>query len=402
MILDRPSTTDVDLFYRAELLQRATQLVPLLSANAAKTERQRHIAQENIAALEQAGIFRMMQPKRFGGYEVNLRTHLEVIRELARGCGSSSWATALMCTSAWMVGLANEQAQTDVWGENPANRVACVVAPTATAQSVDDGYLVTGRWAFASGCLHAQWALLGVPVQAADGEVADQGMVLIPMVDLVIEDTWFVDGMQGTGSNTLSAQDVFVPSHRYVSVMKLLGGATDAPYDDEVLYRSAFVPVAALILAGPQLGLARAALDLVVESAVRRPMAYTVYERQSDAPVVQLAVGRAASLVDCAEMLAYRAAAEIDEAALRGARPTYAERARTRMDTGQSVAYAREAIRELVTAHGAGSFAQSNPLSRIWRDSETASRHAVVSPHISTHVYGRALLGFTDGVTPLV
>src|SRR5262249_9130795 len=113
-------------------------------------------------------------------------------------------------------------------------------------------------------------------------------------------------------------------------------------------------------------------------------------------------VAKAASLVDSAHLHAYRAAADIDEAAHRGVFPDYAARARVRMDAGRAITYAREAIRELVSAHGASSFADSSPLQRIWRDSEVASRHAVGNPEISAEIYGRALLGFTSGVTPFV
>ncbi|WP_326837530.1 acyl-CoA dehydrogenase family protein [Amycolatopsis rhabdoformis] len=402
IILDRPGATDADRQLRADLVDRAAKLVPLLAANAKRTEDDRRVPEENIRAIEEAGLFTIMQPKRFGGLQVDFRTKLEVTRELARGCGSTAWATSLMNVCAWFTGMWGEQAQQDVWGENPRNRVAGVFAPSATARVVDGGLVVTGKWGWASGCLHSQWALVGTPAAEGEGRSYDQGMVLIPMADLTVEDTWFVVGMRGTGSNTLVADEVFVPEHRFISVPKMTVGEVATPFKDEALYRSPFVPGAAIILAGPQLGLAQAALDLVVEKAPRRGISYTFYENQTQAPVVQLAVARAASLVDTAHLLAYRAAAEIDENAHLGVFPDYTARARARMDVGQAIVTAREAIRELVTAHGASSFAESSPMQRIWRDSEVASRHAVANPEISAEVYGRALLGIHEGVSPLV
>ncbi|ODU06481.1 MAG: oxidoreductase [Pseudonocardia sp. SCN 72-86] len=387
---------------RADLVGRAVKLVPQLAANAQRTEDGRRVPDENISAIEEAGLFTIMQPRRYGGLEVDFRTKLEVTRELARGCGSTAWATSLMNVCAWFTGLWNEQAQDDVWREDPANRVAGVFAPTGTAEPVEGGFQVTGKWGWASGCLHSQWALVGIPILGEDGQLADQGLVLIPMSDLTIEDTWFVTGMKGTGSNTLVAEDVFVPAHRYISVFGMLAGVVDNPHKDEVLYRAPFVPGAAIILAGPQLGLAQAALDLVLEKAPKRGIAYTFYDTQVDAPSFQLAVSKAASLIDSAHLHAYRAAADIDEAALHGVFPDYTARARVRMDTGRAIVLAREAIRELVSAHGASSFADSTPMQRIWRDSEVASRHAVANPEISAEVYGRALLGFSSGVSPLV
>ncbi|MFC4942868.1 acyl-CoA dehydrogenase family protein [Pseudonocardia sp. GCM10023141] len=402
IVLDRPSATDSDRELRADLVARAAKLVPQLAAHAQQTEDQRRVVEENITAIEEAGLFSIMQPKRYGGLEVDFRTKLEVTRELARGCGSTAWATSLLNVCAWFTGLWNEQAQDDVWGEHPASRIAGVFAPTSVAEPVDGGWIVTGKWGWASGCLHAQWGLVGIPILGPDGALQDQGLVLIPMADLTIEDTWYVTGMKGTGSNTLVADKVFVPTHRYVSVFGLIGGKADNPHHDEVLYRAAFVPGAAIILVGPQLGLAQAALDFVIEKAHRRNIAYTFYDVQADAPVVQLAIARAASLVDSAHLHAYRAAADIDEWAYRGVFPSYTERARVRMDTGRAIVLAREAIRELVTAHGASSFADASPLQRIWRDSEVASRHAVANPEISAENYGQALLGIQGKVTPLV
>ncbi len=400
--LDRPGTSDEVRALRSELVGRAREITPVLARNAARTEAERRVVEENIALIDEAGLFSIMRPRRLGGLETDMRTKLEVSRELARGCGSTSWATTLMNVCAFFGGLFPDRAQRDVWEDSPGNRIAGVLAPTGEATRIDGGYRLSGSWGWASGCLHAQWAVVGFPVPDERGEIVDQGLALVPMSDLRIEDTWFVAGMRGTGSNTLVARDVVVPDHRVISVPAAIGGRYGTEHTDEVLYRSAFVPVAAIVLAGPQLGLARAALDLVIEKAPKRSISYTYYDVQTEAPTVQLAVAKAASLVDAAHLFAYRAAADIDQAAVDGVYPDYAARARVRMDTGAAIENAREAIRVLVTAHGASSFAETSPLQRIWRDSEVASRHAVVSPAISTEVYGRALLGLTDGVTALV
>lgn len=400
--LDRPGTSDEARALRADLVGRAREIVPVLARNAARTESDRRVGEENITLIDDAGLFSIMKPRRLGGLETDMRTKLEISRELARGCGSTSWTATLMNVCAFFGGLFPEQAQRDVWADAPGDRIAGVLAPTAEAANVDGGYRVSGSWGWASGCLHAQWAVVGFPVPDAHGEIVDQGLALVPMADLSIEDTWFVAGMRGTGSNTLVARDVFVPDHRVMSIPAAIGGRYGTEHTDEVLYRSAFVPVAAIVLAGPQLGLAQAALDMVIEKAPKRSVSYTFYDTQTDAPTFQLAVAKAASLVDAAHLFAYRAAADIDQAAADGVYPDYAARARVRMDTGAAIENAREAIRTLVSAHGAGSFAEASPLQRIWRDSEVASRHAVVSPAISSEVYGRALLGLTDGVTALV
>ncbi len=387
---------------RAALVARAAALVPQLAANAAQTENDRRVVEENITAIRDAGLFRIMVPRRFGGLETDIRTKLEVSRELAKGCGSTAWVTALQNVCAWIASLTTEECQTDIWGDDPDTRIAGVFDPSSTTRKVDGGWELTGRWGYASGIFHADWCLLGMPVTDEQGEMVDQAIAFLPKSDVTIEDTWFVSGMKGTGSNTIVADGVFVPEHRIISVPGLVGGDYRTPFDDEALYRSAFVPVAALILVGAQLGLCQAALDFVLEKAPKRTITYTFYENQTVAPTFQLAVAKAANLVDSAHLHAYRAAADIDDAAREGRRLDYTERARVRMDTGYTAECAREAIRILCSAHGAASFADASPLQRWWRDSEVASRHAVVHPEISAEVYGRALLGIHEGVTPLV
>ena len=384
------------------LLERISAIRPILEKNALQTETDRRVVEENIAVLKEAGAFKIMVPKRYGGWQADIRTQLDVSREVAKGCGSTAWVTALMNVCAFFVALMNEQAQDDVWGANPDARIAGVFNPTAQSRKVDGGIVVTGAWNWASGSYHADWSYVGVPITNDEGEFLYPAMALIPNSDLTIEDTWFVTGMRGTGSNTIHANEVFVPDHHLHWVPGLLTHEYDTPFKDEVLYRSAFIPVAALILAGPQLGLAQAALDFVIEKGHKRGIAYSEYELQRDAPTFQLAIAKAATLVDTAHLFAFRAAADIDDAAKAGRTMTYAERARTRNDTGHAAESAREAIRVLCSAHGASSFAEASPLQRIWRDSEIASRHAVVAPEISALIYGRALMGFTEGISFLV
>jgi alkylation response protein AidB-like acyl-CoA dehydrogenase len=384
------------------LLERISAIRPILEKNALQTETDRRVVEENIAVLKEAGAFKIMVPKRYGGWQADIRTQLDVSREVAKGCGSTAWVTALMNVCAFFVALMNEQAQDDVWGANPDARIAGVFNPTAQSRKVDGGIVVTGAWNWASGSYHADWSYVGVPITNDEGEFFYPAMALIPNSDLTIEDTWFVTGMRGTGSNTIHANEVFVPDHHLHWVPGLLTHEYDTPFKDEVLYRSAFIPVAALILAGPQLGLAQAALDFVIEKGHKRGIAYSEYELQRDAPTFQLAIAKAATLVDTAHLFAFRAAADIDDAAIAGRTMTYAERARTRNDTGHAAESAREAIRVLCSAHGASSFAEASPLQRIWRDSEIASRHAVVAPEISALIYGRALMGFTEGISFLV
>lgn len=387
---------------RKELVRRASTLRPLLDRNSQQTQTDRRVVEENIEAIRAAGLMRITVPKRYGGLETDMRTFLDVSRELGMGCGSTAWVTTLMNICSWFAGFGSKELQDDIWGVNPDSRIAGVFAPSSTSVAVEGGLRVTGKWAWASGCLHSDWALVGVPVVDAEGNQIDQGFAVIPMRELTIEDTWYVVGMQGTGSNTIVADDVFVPSHRIVSVPALIEGHTATPFTDEKLYRSSFIPVAALGLVGPQLGLATRAMEYVREKAKTRGVSYSFYDRQMDSPSFQLGLAEAASLLDMAHLVAYRATEDIDNAAAEGRWLSYLERARVRMDVGKAVTLAREAIDALISIHGAGSFAEGSLMQRLWRDCETAGRHAVISPSISAEVYGKALLGIEGDVTALV
>jgi alkylation response protein AidB-like acyl-CoA dehydrogenase len=402
IIMDAPRTTDAARELRADLVERAAKLRPLLTANADLTDRERGVPAENIGALAEAGLLSLMQPARYGGLQTDFRTLLEVGREVGRACGSTAWLTSLLNANAWFVGLFPAQAQDDVWAGTPDARVAGVVTPSGTARAVEGGYRVSGRWAPASGCAHAGWAVLGVTRPAAEGTPDAVGIVLAPMSELSIEDTWFVTGMRGTASNTLVGEDLFVPAHRFHSIPDAVEGRYATPFTDETLYRAPFVPVAALVLTGPQLGLAAAAVDLLAEKAPGRALTMTSYASQAEAPTIQLAVAKAASLADSAQLHAYRAAADIDEAARAGVFPDYDARARMRMDAGMAAVNAREAVRVVCSAQGASSFGEANPLQRVWRDIEAGSRHAVLNPEVAAEIYGASLFGIRGTVSSLV
>lgn len=388
----------------AALKERLEALLPLIREYAAQGESDRRIAEPVIEALREAGAFKVAQPRRYGGYELPFRDFVDVSGIIARGDGSTAWVVTLTNICNWMTGTFGEQAQDDVWANAPEAGVAGVLTPSSTAVKVDGGLRVTGKWGFASGSNHAQWTLLGVPIVDESGAQIDQGLALIPMSDVTIEQTWFVAGMQGTGSNTIVAEDVFVPDHRIISIVGAITGDYATPFKDEALYRSAFIPALSIILTGPMVGMAQQALDLVLSSLGKgRGIAYTFYEHAVDSGSTQTGIAEAAELIDTAALHMYRTTDAIDAHAAAGTYPEIVERARGRMDTAYVSRRAREAVDQIISIQGAGSFAQANQMQRLWRDLNTASRHAVVgSGGIANELYGRALLGLPEQVTPLI
>ncbi|MFE2598361.1 acyl-CoA dehydrogenase family protein [Streptomyces sp. NPDC059396] len=385
-----------------ELLARAVALQPLLREHAATAEANRQVPDVVIDAIAEAGLFKLATPARYGGHQSSTRTMLDVSAALAEGDGSTSWVVALVNVCNWLTSLFPTKAQDDVFGADPDARVTGVLTPTSTTVRVEGGWLVSGRWYYNSGSAHSGWAVLGIPVTDTDGTVVDQGLALVPRTDLSLEDTWFVAGMKGTASNCLTGEDFFVPEYRVISVPAAIGGHYATEHEDEVLSRSAFVPILTLVLAGPQLGLGRAALKYVTEKAGQKPISYTFYETQADSVAVQLRIAEAALRIDTAALLAEQAAADIDEAARRDTYPDFTQRARVRAYTGWAIQNVLEAIDILLNVHGAASFAEANPLQRIWRDANTAGRHAMAAPTVALEVYGKALLGVDETITPLV
>ena len=397
------STPDLATPTVQELVGRARELATLLRKNAAASEANRRIEDETIHAATKAGLMKVCTPKRYGGWEMNTRAMLDVSAAIAEADGGAAWVVNLNNICCWLTSLYPVRAQDDVFGTDPDARVSGVLNPTATATKVEGGFRVSGTWHYNSGGWHAHWAVLGMPIVNSVGEAIDQGLALLPMADLERVDTWFVAGMKSTGSICLKAKDAFVPDYRVLSVPRAIEG--DYPTemrDKEAFYRSAFVAILAIILVGPILGLGRAALDFVRQKAGTRTIAYTFFDKQSASVGFQLQVAEAAMMIDTAHFHAYRAADNIDEAAVRGVYPDMLVRARVRADTGYVVEKITQAIDKLLFAHGSAGFADASPLQRIWRDAAVASRHAVVLPPIGYELFGKALLGVQNDVTPLI
>ena len=386
---------------KAALLARARNLRPLLAGAAAETDAGRRLPDAVVDAVRQAGLCRLMVPRRFGGYETSVRTYIEVLAEIGRGCGSTAWVASLINVCGWLTALFPERAQQDVWGSDPDAWVAGSLNPIGQTTAVEGGWRVTGRWPWASGCLHAQWAACGINMKDASGQIVNVGLSLMPMTELSIDDTWHMAGMKGTGSNTIVASDVFVPEHRFLPYPPAFGGTYRTEHVDETLYHSAFVPITVLILCGAQLGVARAAIDYVLEKSSVRGITHTTFARQADSAGFQMLVADAAMKIDTAHLHAYRAADDLDSHARGGTYPDVVTRARMRTDTALAAKYCREAVDLLVSAHGTSSLADSSPMQRLWRDVHVASHHAITEWQVNLEVYGKALLG-RENITHLI
>ncbi len=395
-------TVAADDVSRETLIERARAIRPVLEKSAAQTDALRRLPDDVVRALRENGLCRLMVPKRFDGFETSIRTYIEVMVEVGRGCGSAAWVASLVNVCEWLAGLFPDRAQQDVWGADRDAWIAGSLAPNGVAVPVDGGWRVSGKWPWASGSMHAQWVACGIHMENEKGEMTNLGLSLMPIADVIVEDTWFMVGLKGTGSNTIIAKDAFVPEHRFLPYPAAFQGQYRTEHLDEPVYRVALVPVTVLILAGSQLGAAKAALEYVIAKGKTRGITHTTFQRQADSSGFQMLVAEAAMKIDTACLHAYRAADDLDRAAAAGRHPDLTERARVRMDTALAAKYAREAVELLVQAHGTSSLADYNPMQRLWRDVHVASHHAITEWQVNLEVYGRALLGVEPNITHLI
>jgi 3-hydroxy-9,10-secoandrosta-1,3,5(10)-triene-9,17-dione monooxygenase len=205
---------------KEELVSRAASLVPALKARALMTERQRQLPPQTVADLKQAGLVRCVNPERFGGF-VDIDALFDCVMELGRGCGATAWCYSVWTVHNWMVGHWPEQAQTDYFADGPDVLCSSSFLPLGKIESVEGGYSLAGRWDFSSGCLYSDWCMLGAT--GPDGPV----LVLVPRADYKIIDTWHVSGLEGTGSNDIEVDGVFVPAYRVAS-MQTMGRSSPA------------------------------------------------------------------------------------------------------------------------------------------------------------------------------
>ncbi|MFS8098575.1 acyl-CoA dehydrogenase family protein [Lentzea alba] len=362
-----------------EFIEAAAELRPVLERNQAAGDRDRRLTDEAMAAMRDAGVFRMFVPRDLGGLDLDVHTAVLATAELAKGDPSAAWVVMILGAGDLLAGRFSEDVQHEIYAEGPDTHVCTVLTPRATAERVDGGWRLNGEWFPSSGCLHAAWALVGFPVGENDLRVA-----LIPVSELQIKDTWFTTGMRATGSNLMVGENVFVPDERVLDTVGELVGGTP------------LLPSVLTYMIGPYLGTAQAALDHVVAQADKRPVSFTTYLRQSDSPAFQLAVAEAAAKIDVAGLLA-RSCAEMVSAPL-----DLRTRARIRLHASHAVRQCGDAVDALVSAHGAAAVAESSPLNVYMRDMQTALRHAMISPTMSLEAFGRVLLGVEPNITPLI
>ena len=375
-----------------DVVPAARALLPATLERAEKTETERKRLPEAVRDLRDAGMFKLVQPRRYAGFELDPAAMVRASSELARSCGSTGWCLGVLSVHNWMLGLYEERAQEDVWGEDPEVLLAASFAPTGEAERVADGIRVSGRWSFASGCDASNWMMVGAVVPSS-GPIPDLRLFLVPDSEYRVDDNWHVSGLAGTGSKDIVIEGAVVPEHRSLSLVEAMAGRSPGQelYADSPLYRVPFGTMLLFALVGPALGLARSAYASFLERARTRQITYSA-EKQSEQTPVHVLLGEATYQLDAVELLWERDLAEIARLTRDKHEFTLEERARYKRDVGQGLRACQEVIAKLSGASGAHGIFNSSPMQRAFRDSHAMTTHAALDPTQAARTMGRVEL----------
>ncbi|MGY4713073.1 acyl-CoA dehydrogenase family protein [Mycolicibacterium sp. CBM1] len=395
-------TTTTNSQVRDELVAIAREMRPRLIERAATAEQERRLPDETLEEMREAGFFNYLTPARFGGAGGGVVGQIDVAAELAKGCPSTAWVFTLIGDiTAFAIAYLPQAGADAILASSDRPLVCGVAAPNGTAVPVPGGYRLNGSWGFASGCLHANWAGGGAFVLDDRGTVVDQIFAFVPMQQLAIKDTWHVAGMRATGSNTLVAQDVFVPNALAASMSARAAREAEFHPGDEPVDRMPNAALFSIGLMGPTLGMADELLEQVTFNAHSRGISFFDFDKQVDSAVVLEGIGQAAMQIDTAWLHVRRGALELEETTKHHVldRTT---RARCRADAGHACVNLRSAVDSLMSISGASAFAESNRLQRFWRDINVASRHAFVNSRPLYETYGREYAGVETNITSFI
>jgi 3-hydroxy-9,10-secoandrosta-1,3,5(10)-triene-9,17-dione monooxygenase len=348
-------------------LDRARAIVPRLAERAPAAAAARRLPPETIAEYHAAGILRILQPRRFGGQQGRFSLFSRIVEELTYGCASSAWVYAVLAEHQWIIAQYPEEAQIDVWGDDPEAVASSSLAPRAAARRVAGGWRLSGRFPFSSGCDYAQWAILG----AFLGEMGDPrhiAYLLTPLAEVEIVDDWQVLGLAGTGSKSLVLHDVFIPEHRCVMVSDLLAGTPPGAlvHPEYPVLRAPRGFLVSYSLPPVSIALGRRALDIACTTLAGRVSRGVTKLAESE--VVQMAIGEAAAAIDVATMLLHTGRESSTAAVSSGRRITEAEALRARRDMVYAQHQVSRALDRLCELNGARWVYVSDELGAIRRD----------------------------------
>jgi alkylation response protein AidB-like acyl-CoA dehydrogenase len=381
----------------AAFLAKAKELRPLFIGEAAEGEKKRSPTDRAANALRDNGLLTLLLPKRLGGAGLSFTDYSRFQVQMGMSDPSISWVVQILNGCTWVASLASDALQ-DALFNRGAVPICSAYNPPGKARKVDGGWIINGSWPYSSGSRQAEWIQAGVVLEGYDGPVVPGiYMVYIPMSEITIKDSWYMTGMQGTGSDTSVASDVFVPDHMMVMMDKPYGHIEDgkrnigAPSDNLTV-----VPVVRTTGIAQLIGMARAMQEIVEAETLTKPVLTTFYQKRTDSGAHVADMGKIAAQIDAAETILFDAIATLDEVALSGREYTLTERAKNKAACGQVIELIHKSVEDLMFQSGSSAFALDKPISRYWRDVHVAMRHVQNIPMLGYEIYGRDRLGVAN------
>ncbi|MGB0101234.1 MAG: 3-hydroxy-9,10-secoandrosta-1,3,5(10)-triene-9,17-dione monooxygenase oxygenase subunit [Nocardioides sp.] len=376
------------------VLDGVRDLLPGIRERADEAERLRVVPEASIKELEEVGFFRLLQPRRFDGFESDPVDFYTAVRDIAGACGSTGWVSSVVGVHPWQVALFTDEAQQAVWGSDTSTRLSSSYAPTGKAVVTDGGFTLSGKWSFSSGCDHCGWVLLGGLVFDGDGNVVDFRTFLVPRADYTINDVWHMVGLSGTGSNDIVVEDVFVPDAFTLSMGdtgRCFGPGQEQNASD--LYKLPFHSIFTGTITTPIIGMARGAYAEHVDMQQKRVRAAYLGEKAALDPFAAVRIARASSEIDAAWALLVANIREEQACVERGEKIPLELRLRVRRDQVLGTQRAIDAIDSLFEASGGRALAQGTYLQRAWRDAHAGRVHAANDPERALQMYGAHAFG---------
>ncbi len=375
----------------AALIERARAMIPVLAARAAAAEAERCVSTETIADMQAAGFFRVLQPKRWGGYEMDMATYFEIQLALAQGDMSVAWVYGVVGVHPWLMALLDERAAQDVWGADDTMLVSSSLMPAGTLTRQDDGFRLSGRWKFSSGCQHCGWAFLGVNAARDPQAAPDRCVLLVPRSDYRIVDTWRVAGLKATGSHDLVVEDAFVPAHRLLPFVEAFRGAAPGlALNTAPLYRLPFGQIFVRGVSTAALGALQGMLAAFLRYGAAR---VGRGGRTADDPVAQLTIAETAAAIDEMKTILMRDFETLADYARRGELPPVPLRMEYKLHSALVAERCSALAARLFRATGGIGIYSDQPFGRMLADINAGRQHISNQFEPIGRAYAAVLLG---------
>jgi 3-hydroxy-9,10-secoandrosta-1,3,5(10)-triene-9,17-dione monooxygenase len=376
-----------------EVIARARALIPTLIKRAPNGERERRLPKETIAELQAAGLFKILQPKRWGGYEMDIGTYFEVQMALGEGDMSVAWVYGVVGVHPWLVALLDEKAEQEIWGKDNTTLICSSLMPVGVAKPIDGGFRISGRWKYASGSDHCGWAFLGGVV---DGRPDDRRVFAIPRKDYEIVDTWHVPGLKGTGSNDIEIKDAFVPDYRSQKYSdSFRGWGPGQALNTGPLYRLPFGQVFFRGVSTGAIGALKGMLDAYIEYGKKR-IQRTSGSAASEDMTIQITCAETAVAIDEMKTILHRNFHELERYAAKGEMPPLKQRIEYKFHNAVVAERCSLLASRLFKAVGSAGIAADLPFGRILADITVGRQHISNQFEQAAKSYGATLFGIEN------